>query len=303
MTINQLKYTITVAKYSSMRAAATKLFISQPALSAAIADLEQEIGIEIFARTNKGIQITPEGAVFINYAKKVVSQYAVLEERYISEEGHKEHFSVSTQHYSFAIRSFTNTVNEFNPEQYEFNIHETRTIEVLEDVRDLKSEVGVVSFTADNEKILKKLLKEYQLEFTPLMKRETYAYFWKGHELADRDEVSLEELGDYPCVSFKQNSESNFYLNEEALGNYHFKKMIKSDDRATSMEIIANLNGYSVGSGMLAEEGEILKGLVSVKLKEEDPLTIGYIIRKGSKLSKYGKFYISELEKYKEFQE
>lgn len=300
MTINQLKYVIAVSKSSSMREAATKLFVSQPALSAAIADLEQEVGVLIFERTNKGIQITPEGKAFLVYAKKVVSQYDVLETRYLSEYRHKEHFSVSTQHYTFAITSFTNTVKHFDLDQYEFNIHETKTNQVLADVRDLKSEVGVVSYTEDNEKILKKVIKEYQLEFTPLMRKETYAYFWKGHELAKRSEISLEELHVYPCISFEQNSDNDFYLNEEALGNYHFKKMIKSDDRATSMELIAKLGGYSIGSGMLAEEGEVLKGLVSVKLKEEDPLIIGYIVRKGKKLSEFGRFYISELEKYKE---
>lgn len=300
MTINQLKYAIAISKSSSMREAATKLFISQPALSAAVAELEQEIGVEIFERTNKGIQVTPEGKGFLDYAKKVISQYDVLEERYLSENRHKEYFSVSTQHYTFAIRSFTSTVKNFNTEQYEFNIHETKTNKVLEHVRDMKSEVGVVSYTADSEKVLKKLLKKYQLEFIPLMRRDTYVYFWNGHELANRKEISVDELGDYPCVSFEQNSENDFYLNEEALANYPFKKLIKSDDRATSMQIIAELNGYSIGSGMLAEEGEVLKGLVSVKLKEEDPLTIGYIVRKGSKLSEFGRFYVSELEKYKE---
>lgn len=300
MTINQLKYVVAVSKSTSMRESATKLYISQPALSASIAELEKEIGVEIFERTNKGILLTPAGKTFLEYAKKVISQYSVLEERYLSEESHKEHFSVSTQHYTFAIRSFTNTVRQFDPERYEFNIHETKTNQVLEDVRDMRSEVGVVSYTNDSEKVMKKLLKEYRLEFTPLMVRETYAYFWKDHEMADRKEISVEELSGYPCVSFEQNSDNDFYLNEEALANVHFKRLIKSDDRATSMQIIAELNGFSIGSGMLSEEGEVLKGLISVKLKEEDPLTIGYIVRKGSKLSAFGRYYISELEKNKD---
>jgi len=300
LTINQLKYVITISKSSSMREAAGSLFVSQPALSASIAELEAELDMVLFERTNKGVRITPEGKDFLEYAKKVIGQYAVLEERYLSEDKHKERFSVSTQHYTFAIKCFTKVVKAFDPETYEFNIHETRTGEVLENVRDLKSEVGVVSFTGDTEKILKKLIKEYQLEFVPLMTRETYVYFWKNHPLANRDSVSIEELGDYPCVSFEQGSENDFYLNEEALGNYHFKKMIKSDDRATSMEIIAELGGYSIGSGMLSGQGQVLKGLISVKLKEEDPLTIGYITRKGHKLSVFAKAYVDELNEYKE---
>ena len=162
------------------------------------------------------------------------------------------------------------------------------------------SEENSVTLIERNEKILKKLIKEYQLEFTPLMKRETYAYVWKDHKFAGRKTISLDDLKDYPCVSFDQSDDSNLYLTEEAMADYDFKKMIRSDDRATTMEIIAELGGYSIGSGMLAEKDSTLQGLVSIKLKEEDPLTIGYIIRKGSELSSYGEAYIKELLEYKE---
>ena len=171
---------------------------------------------------------------------------------------------------------------------------------MLEDVLCMKSEVGVVSFSGTNEGVIKKLFKEYQLEFVPLMRKETYCYVWKNHKFAGRKEISLEELKDYPCISFDQSDDSNFYLNEEAMADYEFEKMIKSDDRATTMELIADLGGYSVGSGMLSEDDALLQGLVSIKLKEEDPLTIGYITRRGSTLSKYGEVYVEELLKYKE---
>ena len=179
-------------------------------------------------------------------------------------------------------------------------IHETKTREVLEDVSSLKSEVGIVSFSGANESIIRKLFKEYQLEFVPLMRRETYAYVWHDHKFAGRKEISVEELSDYPCVSFDQTDDSNFYLTEEAMADYDFKKLIKSDDRATTMEILAGLHGYSIGSGMLTGDDVILKGMVSIKLKEEDPLIIGYITRKGSRLSAYGQRYVEELLKYKE---
>ncbi|MCR5767709.1 MAG: LysR family transcriptional regulator substrate-binding protein, partial [Lachnospiraceae bacterium] len=181
-----------------------------------------------------------------------------------------------------------------------FSIHETRTRKVLENVRDLKSEVGIVSYSGTNEDIIKKLIREYMLEFVPLMRKETYVYVWKNHEFAKRKEISIEELSDYPCISFDQSDNSAFYLSEEAMADYDFKKVIKSDDRATTMEMIAELGGYSIGSGMLTEDDAILRGMVSIKLKEEDPLIIGYITRKGSTLSKYGKAYVEELKKYKE---
>ena len=300
MNINQLKYVLEVAGSSSMREASTKLYVSQPALSASIHDLEEEIGILIFERTNKGISLTDEGREFLSYAKKAVGQYEILEERYLSRDSDKEHFSVSTQHYNFAIKAFTDVIREMEPDKFIFSIHETKTKEVLEDVRSLKSEVGIVSFSGSNEALLKKLFRDYQLDFVPLMRRDTYVYVWRSHPFAARDKVSIDEMSDYPCVSFDQSDDDNFYLTEEAMADYAFDKMIKSDDRATSMEIIAELDGYSIGSGMLSGANAILQGLVAIKLKEEDPLTIGYITRKGSAMSAYGRKYLEELMKYKE---
>lgn len=300
MNITQIKYVLVVADSSSMREAATKLFVSQPALSSSIRDLEDELRIQIFERNNRGISLTDEGREFVTYAKRAMGQYEILEERYLSKDRNKERFSVSTQHYNFAIKAFTDVIKKSNSDEFIFSIHETKTKEVLDDVRNLKSEVGIVSYSRTNEGIIKKLIKEYMLEFTLLMRRETYVYLWKDHKFANRKEISLEELSEYPCIAFDQSDDSTFYLTEEAMADYDFKKLIKSDDRATSMELIADLHGYSVGSGMLSAEEAILKGLVSVKLKEEDPLFIGYITRKGSVLSKYGDAYVKELMKYKE---
>ncbi|MBR6849809.1 MAG: LysR family transcriptional regulator, partial [Lachnospiraceae bacterium] len=263
-------------------------------------ELEEELGIIIFDRSNKGISLTDEGREFVTYAQRVVGQYEILENRYLSKDHDREIFSVSTQHYNFAIKAFTAVIKKNKPGKYRFSVHETKTKEVLEDVRKLKSEVGIISFSGANENLIKKLFKDYQLEFTPLMKRETYAYVWKNHEFAGRKEISLDELNDYPCVSFNQSSEGNFYLTEEALSDHEYDKMIISDDRATTMEIIAELGGYSIGTGILSWEDAILQGLVSIKLKEEDPLIIGYITAKGSVRSHYGKEYIEELLKYKE---
>ena len=300
MNINQLRYVLEVAGSSSMREASTKLYISQPALSSAIRDLEEELGILIFERTNKGISLTDAGREFVSYAKKAVGQYEILEERYLHRDSDKEHFSVSTQHYNVAIRAFTAVIRRTDPEKYIFSIHETKTKDVLEDVRSLKSEVGIVSFSGSSEPLFKKLFREYRLDFVPLMKRDTYVYVWNDHPLAGRKEISIDEMQDYPCVSFDQSDDSNMYLNEEAMADYEFKKMIKSDDRATTMEIFAELEAYSIGSGMLSGTDAILKGLTAIKLKEEDPLTIGYITRKGSAMSRYGEMYIEELLKYKE---
>ncbi|MCR5776577.1 MAG: LysR family transcriptional regulator [Lachnospiraceae bacterium] len=300
MNITQIKYVLEIAASSSIREAASKLFISQPALSSSIKDLEDELGIRIFQRSNKGIILTDVGREFVSYAKKAVGQYEILEDRFISKDSDKERFSVSTQHYNFAIKAFTKVIKRNDLERFVFSIRETKTREVLEDVGSLKSEVGIVSFSNSNERLIKRLFKDYQLKFTPLMKKDTYVYIWKNHELADRTEISIDELSDYPCISFDQSDDSNVYLTEEALSDYDFNKMIKSDDRATTLELIAELDGYAIGCGMLSDDDAVLKGLISIKLKEEDPLTIGYITRKESVMSEYGKAYIEELLKYKE---
>ncbi|MGN0165085.1 MAG: LysR family transcriptional regulator [Lachnospiraceae bacterium] len=300
MTILQLRYVITISNSASMREAAGKLYVSQPALSASVHELEEEIGFKIFDRNSRGISLTQDGLEFLSYAKQAVSQYEIIEERYIEKDRNRMKFSVSTQHYVFAVHAFMETVKKIPYPKYVFSIHETRTDEVLGNVKDLISEIGIVSYTKTNENVIKKLFRDYGLEFYPLMRRDTYVYVWKNHPLSGYKEISLDDLKDYPCVAFEQSSRNDFYLNEEALGNYDFDRVIKTNDRATSVEIVAGLNGYSVGTGFLSDSMAITDGLVCIKLKEEDPLTIGYIIRKGYSLSEVGKRYVEELNRYKE---
>lgn len=302
MTILQLKYVIAIANSPSMRVAASRLYISQPALSASLRELEEELNVQIFERNNKGISLTEEGKEFLVYAKQAVSQYELIEDRYIERNKDRQHFNVSLQHYIFAVHAFITTVKQFDPEKYSYSLSETRTEDVLNNVRKLNSEVGVISFSKSNEKIIKKLFREYDLQFVQLMQRKTYAYMWKDHPLASREEVSLKDLEEYPCISFDQNSESEFYLSEEALANYDFSKIIKINDRATSAELMLALNGYAIGTGIMIDSLALKEGFISVKLKEEDPLTIGYIIRKNHTLSDIGQIYINELEKYKELE-
>ena len=300
MTILQLKYVIAIANSKSFREAASRLFVSQPALSSTIRELEEELSIQLFERTNKGIRLTDPGKEFLAYAKEAVSQYELIEDRYLDRDLNKKHFSVSMQHYIFAVHAFINVVKEYDNGKYTFAVHETRTDEVLSNVRSLDSEVGVVAFSKTNEKVMRKLFREYQLEFTPLITRETFVYVWKDHPMAKAEELSLEDLKDYPCISFDQSSENDFYLTEEALGDYEFDKLSKTNDRATSAELMAAMNGYSIGTGVMTDSLALKRDVVTIKLKEEDPLTIGYIVRANHKLSEIGQRYIDELLKYKE---
>ena len=264
MTILQLKYVIAIANAGAFREAASRLFVSQPALSSPIRELEEELGMQLFERTNKGIRLTEQGNEFLIYAKEAVSQYELIEDRFIDRDKNKKHISVSMQHYVFAVHAFVSTVKNFDTSKYVYSVYETRTDEVLNNVKNLKSEIGVISYSNSNEKVLKKLFREYQLKFVPLMVRDTYAYVWKDHPLADKTELSLKELEEYPCVSFDQSSESDFYLSEEALGDYEFNKLIKSNDRATTAELMSALNGYSIGTGNMIDSMALSTGSMSM---------------------------------------
>lgn len=300
MTILQLKYLVEVAGAPSMREAARKLYVSQPALSTSIRELEEEVGFRIFDRNNRGITLTPKGLEFLSYAKKAINQYEVLENRYLKQDEERRVFSVSMQHYVFAVHAFMETIRTRMDSSYAYAVNETKTNKVLEHVRDMVSEVGVLAYSHSTEDMIRRLLKEYQLEFHPLMKRDTYIYISKNHPLADRKELSLEDLKDYPCVTFGQESQTEHYLSEEPLSEYNFEKVIRTNDRATSVEVIVGLQGYSIGTGIMAESKAIADEIRTIKLKEEDTLTIGYIVRKGRQLSEIGEAYVEELNRYKE---
>ncbi len=298
MTILQLKYVVTISTSTSMREASGKLFVSQPALSATIRDLEEEIGIRIFERSNKGIKLTEEGNEFLGFAKQAVSQYELVERKYLHPEDGKDYYTISMQHYIFAVHAFVDSIKERHADKYSYLIKETRTDEVLFNVRDYKSEIGVLAYSESNKNIINKLLREYDLDFHPLMVCDTYAYLSKNHPLANRKELSVEELRDYPCVTFDQTNETEFYLSEEALSGYEFPKVIRSNDRATSCEVLTMLNGFAIGTGIMIDSNALRDTFVSIKLIEEDPLTIGYIVKKKHVLSDFGELYIQELEKY-----
>lgn len=299
MTLTQLRYVIEVANSSSMNEAARNLFISQPSLSSSVRDLEEEVGVELFRRTNRGISLTPEGEEFIGYARQVVEQYQLIEARYISKEQIRKKFSVSMQHYSFAVNAFVEMVKQFGMDEYEFAIHETKTYEVIEDVRNFRSEIGILYINDFNCKVLMKLFHESGLEFHEILKCGIYVYMWKGHPLADRELLTLEELADYPCLSFEQGNYNSFYFAEEVLSTYDYKQFIKANDRATMHNLMVGLNGYTLCSGILCEK---LNGseFCAVKLKSDERMTIGYLVRKGVAISPLGKKYLEEIAKFED---
>lgn len=298
MTLQQLRYALTIADCGSMNEAAKQLFVSQPSLSETMKELETEIGFDIFLRSNRGIVITPEGEEFLGYARQVREQFSLLQSKYIDKKT-KEKFSVSMQHYTFAVKAFVETVKRKGMEHYEFAVHETTTYGVIENVKNFKSEIGVLYESDFNEKVLNKVFKENGLEFVELFQCDTFVYLSVSHPLAGKEMISMEELDDYPCLSFDQGKNNSLYLAEEMKSTYEYSRLIKANDRATMLNLMVGLDAYTLCSGIICADlnGNEYK---AIPLKETEKMRIGYIKRKGAKISHIGELYIEELKKYKE---
>lgn len=300
MTLAQLKYVTTIASCGSMNEAARILYMSQPSLSASVRELEDEIGIEIFRRTNRGITVTVDGEEFLGYARQVMDQFRLVEAKYIEKQNEKKKFSVSMQHYTFAVNAFVKTVKKYGMDTYEFAVHETKTRDVIEDVKSFRSEIGILYLNQFNRQVIEKLLKESGLVFHELLNCKVYVYLAKSHPLAKEKEISIEQLDEYPCLSFEQGDSNSFYFAEEVLSTYDYKQIIKANDRATMLNLMVGLNGFTLCSGIICEE---LNGedYAAVLLKTDEVMTIGYIVRKGVPISMIGKEYLAELAEYKKY--
>ena len=284
-----------------MNSAAELLYVAQPSLTGAVKELEKELGITIFHRSGRGVSLTNEGLEFITNARQVYYQYETLMGKYGKSGKRKKKFGVSAQHYSFAVKSFVETVKQYDAEKYDFAIRETTTKDVIDDVITSKSEIGILYLSDFNRKAIEKILKRNELEFHSLTECDAYVYMWKGHPLAGRESVGFDELAEYPCLSFEQGAEASFYFAEEIFSTNEYPRTVKATDRATMLNLMVGLNGYTLCSGIICEE---LNGsdYTAVPLKAEDAadgkMEIGYIIKQKTVLSGVGELYIKELREY-----
>lgn len=297
MTLQQLKYIVTVAETGNITEAAKRLFISQPSLTNAIRELESEMQVTIFNRTNKGVAVTNEGDVFLSYARQILEQVGLLEEKYLNVKERRPRFSVSCQHYSFAVNAFVDVIKLFDANQYDFTLRETQTYEIIEDVSKLRSEIGILYVCSKNEEIIGKLLKQNDLEFQELFIAKPHVFIYSKHPLAERENIALEELEEYPYLSFEQGEYNSFYFSEEILSTLDRKKNVKVRDRATLFNLVIGLNGYTVSSGVISRElnGE---NIIAKPLLVDEYMRIGIIRQKNMPLSRYGVLYIEALQKY-----
>lgn len=295
MTLQQLRYIIMVAQKGTISEAAKELFISQPSLSNAIKELEKELGIVIFSRTNKGIIISDDGLEFLGYARQVVEQADLLENRYLQDKITKKRFCVSTQHYSFVVNAFVDLVKKYRDSDYEFMIRETRTHEIIEDVKTLKSEIGILYLNEFNQKVINKLLKENNLIFNPLFSAKPHIFISDTNPLASRDIVSLKDIEPYPYLSFEQGQYNSFYFSEEILSTMTHQKMIKVSDRATLFNLLIGLDGYTICTGIISEELNG-KNIVAIPLDIDETINIGYIVHKDTARSNLGQIFVEALK-------
>ena len=297
MTFQQLKYVITVAETGTITEAANQLYISQPSLTNAIHELEKEMNLVIFHRTNKGISISREGEEFLGYARQILEQTAILEDKYKRHGGGKKQFCVSTQHYSFAVNAFVDLIKEYGQEEYDFSLRETQTYEIIEDVARMKSEIGLLFLDDFNETAIRKILKSHDLEFCQLFVAKPHVFISRRHPLAKKEMITNQELEAYPYLSFEQGEHNSFYFSEEIFSPSERKKNIRVCDRATLFNLLIGLNGYTVCSGVIDKK---LNGedIIAVPLAEEKEIRIVYITHKKGMLSSLGQSYLEAVGKY-----
>ena len=299
MTLQQLKYAIAVADTGNITEASRRVFISQPSLTAAIRELEEEMDITIFSRSNKGVTVTNEGDDFLSYARQVLEQAVLLEDRFKGNSKGNTIFSVSCQHYSFSVNAFVDVIRKFGGNEYDFTLRETQTHEIIEDVAHLKSEIGILYTSSRNKNVITKLIKKNNLQFEPLFTTPLHIFISNKNPLAKKKKIKLTDLAPYPYLTYEQGDFNSFYYAEEPLTQIDFAcpKNIKVRDRATLFNLLIGLNGYTICSGIISHE---LNGpeIIARPLALSDSMTVGILTRKGMVLSRYAKAYIDAVKKH-----
>ena len=297
MKLQQLRYIVEVAACGSVTEAARRLFVSQPSVTAAVRDLEREMGITVFERTSKGMVTTTEGQTFLGYARQVLEQADLLEERFKRDTQPVPRFAVSCQHYSFAVNAFVDVIRTFNAGRYEFTLREEQTHEIIEDVAHMKSELGVLYLSDANREVITRMLRAEELEFEPLFSTASHVFLSSTHPLATRPSVTLEDLAGYPYLSYEQGDFNSFYFSEEPLSTLGRDKNIRVRDRATLFNLLIGLDGYTVCSGVISHE---LNGedIIAIPLEVEEHMEVGIVTRRNTHLSRYGEAFIAAIRKH-----
>lgn len=297
MTLQQLKYIIAIAECSSITSAAQKLLVAQPSLSKSVSELEKEMGITIFCRNNRGVYLSDEGSKFLSYARQVVEQAELLEQQYKKKETIRRVFSISAQHYAFVVNAFVALVKEYGEIKYEFTLRESRTHDIIEDVRTSRSELGVLFLSVFNREVVLRILHNADLKFSSLFTAKPHVFVSRDNPLSHKKKVTLDDLKVFPRLTYEQGINNSFYYSEELHSTEESPKSIIVTDRATLFNLLIGLNGYTISSGILSSD---LNGtdIVSIPLESDEIMEIGYISPTDRPLSAVSERYLEHLKKY-----
>ncbi len=294
MTLQQLRYLIAIAEYGSMNAAAYNLYASQSNLSTAIRDLERELGITIFRRSNRGVTLTSEGTELLGYARQVVEQADMLQSRYVKGDTSRTRLAVSAQHYAFSVQAFVDVIAECATDDYEFVMRETSTGQIIDDVGSFRSEVGILYVDAFNRRVLSKAFSDAGVTFHPLFDARIHVFVGAGHPLARKELVRAQDLEPWPCLTFEQGTENSFYFSEEPMSYLPHRKLIRVSDRGTMTTLLSHHDGYLLSSGVLSDEMQ-LGSIVSIPFDTEERMRVGYLMHRERKPSRLLQRYLDRL--------
>lgn len=297
MRIQQLEYLERIVEAGSINEAAKRLFITQPSLSNAVKELENEMGIQIFQRSSGGISLTAEGREFMTYSKQILDQVNLMNERYKNGQQRKQSFSVSAQHYAFVVHAFVELIKSVNANEYQFTLRETETQNIFNDLAQFKSELGILYTNGFNQKIMQRLFKENNLVFTPLFVAKPHIFVSRYNPLTSKSSVNLSDLEDYPYLSYEQGEVNSFYFSEEILSTLSHKKTIKVSDRATIFNLMVGLNGYTISSGIISSKLNDDK-IVAIPLNVDDDITMGWLKHRQVELSPLAERYLTMLKEH-----
>ena len=297
MRIQQLEYLERIVEAGSINEAAKRLFLTQPSLSNAVKELENEMGIQIFQRSSGGISLTAEGREFMTYSKQILDQVNLMNERYKNGQQRKQSFSVSAQHYAFVVHAFVELIKSVNANEYQFTLRETETQNIFNDLAQFKSELGILYTNGFNQKIMQRLFKENNLVFTPLFVAKPHIFVSRYNPLTSKASVNLSDLEDFPYLSYEQGEVNSFYFSEEILSTLSHKKSIKVSDRATIFNLMVGLNGYTISSGIISSKLNDDK-IVAIPLNVDDDITMGWLKHRQVELSPLAERYLTMLKEH-----
>lgn len=293
ITLQQLQYFIEVAAGGSISAAADLLYVAQPTMSAAMRDLENRVGRELLTRSARGVTLTVDGVEFLGYARQVVEQAELLEQRYLGRPPSRRLLGVSAQHYSFVVDAFVRMVKATDAAEYEFSLRETRTFDIIEDVRTLRSELGILFRNDFNRNVIDKLLRDSGLAFHPLFLAEPHIFVSRRNPLASRSRATLDDLADLPRLTFDQGANNSFYFAEEILSTLSSRQEIRVSDRATIFNLMIGLDGYTISTGIISDDLD--PEIVAVPLDVQERIEIGWIGRAAIPLTEQAQRYLAEV--------